>query len=102
MDRRVVEVEVRREPSGYWAHVRELEGCFASGETLDELMEALREAISLYVGDEEPERILTRLTGLRVELEPNLRPADADGLTQPPARRRRQAHRDDRPSDAGA
>lgn len=33
---------------GYEAAVKELPGCFAAGETLDELHEALTEAISLY------------------------------------------------------
>lgn len=35
----------------YWAEVEELPGCFASGATLDELREALIEAISIYVAD---------------------------------------------------
>jgi predicted RNase H-like HicB family nuclease len=39
------------EDGSLWAEVRELPGCFASGETLDELREALEEAISLYVAD---------------------------------------------------
>ena len=38
-----------------WAEVNELPGCFASGETLDQLREALEEAISLYVTDD-PDR----------------------------------------------
>jgi predicted RNase H-like HicB family nuclease len=42
---------VVRERGAYWAEVSELPGCFASGETLDELMAALREAIALYVDD---------------------------------------------------
>jgi predicted RNase H-like HicB family nuclease len=33
--------------------VKELPGCFAAGDTLDELLEALREGISLCL-DEEP------------------------------------------------
>ena len=102
MGKRTVEVDVRRERSGYWAQVRELEGCFASGDTLDELIDALREAIALYIGDEQPERLLIRLTGLQLELEPELRPAQADQLNRPPGRRRRRSHPDDTASDAGA
>ena len=34
-----------------WADVIELPGCFASGGNLDELMEALREAIELYLSE---------------------------------------------------
>ena len=35
--------------SGYWASVRELPGCFSSGDTLEELQENLREAIMLHL-----------------------------------------------------
>jgi predicted RNase H-like HicB family nuclease len=34
-----------------WAEVEELPGCFASGQDLDELMEAVAEAISLYLSE---------------------------------------------------
>jgi predicted RNase H-like HicB family nuclease len=45
-------IEVHHEDDGsYWAEVRELPGCFASGQTLDELREALGEAISLVLCD---------------------------------------------------
>lgn len=37
---------------GFWAEVKELPGCFASGFTLDELQESLEEAISLYLSEE--------------------------------------------------
>jgi len=33
------------EEGGYWAEVEELPGCFASGETLDELERDVKEAI---------------------------------------------------------
>jgi predicted RNase H-like HicB family nuclease len=33
----------------YWAEVPELPGCFAVGDTLDELSESLREAVALYL-----------------------------------------------------
>jgi predicted RNase H-like HicB family nuclease len=46
-------VRVHHEDDGsYWAQVKELPGCFASGDTLDELWEALQEAISLYLADD--------------------------------------------------
>ena len=44
-------VFVRREDGAYWAEVAELPGCFASGRTLDELKDAVVEAITLYVDD---------------------------------------------------
>ena len=39
-------VEVHDEDGVLWGQVVELPGCFATGETLDELMEALGEAIA--------------------------------------------------------
>ena len=46
-----LKVEVHQEGTGYWAHVVELPGCFASGRSLDELHEAVGDAIGLYVWD---------------------------------------------------
>jgi predicted RNase H-like HicB family nuclease len=34
---------------GYWAEVEELPGCFASGDTLDELEEDVKNAIETYI-----------------------------------------------------
>ena len=35
--------------TGFWAEVEELPGCFASGETLDELESDVRDAIETYL-----------------------------------------------------
>lgn len=40
------------EKGSYWADVPELPGCFASGDTLDELFHSLREGIGLCLADE--------------------------------------------------
>jgi predicted RNase H-like HicB family nuclease len=45
-------VEVHREDGTFWAEVLELPGCFASGDTKEELEEALAEAVSLYLTNE--------------------------------------------------
>lgn len=42
------------ETDSFWASVVELPGCFASGKTEDELLEALAEAIGMYMEDLEP------------------------------------------------
>lgn len=39
------------ESSELWAEVEELPGCFASGANMDELREALSEAVSLYLSE---------------------------------------------------
>ena len=41
-------VRVHEEDGSYWAEVLELPGCFASGDTLDELRASLDEAIRLH------------------------------------------------------
>jgi predicted RNase H-like HicB family nuclease len=40
---------VHHEEGSLWVEVTEMPGCFASGETMDELIEALTEAMSLYM-----------------------------------------------------
>jgi len=104
---RTFRVEVERALPGYWGSAPELPGCFASGETLDELLEAMSEAIALYItaGDDDEladedaplERILSRVTSLELEVTPDLRPPGTDSLNRLPERRKRQAHRDDWP-----
>lgn len=100
MDRQTLTVDIHREPPGYWAHVRELKGCFASGSTFDELLVALHDAVAMYVGEDELDRILTRVSVLQLEVEPDLRPAESEQLDSAPAGRKRQAHRDDWPPES--
>ncbi len=38
---------IHEEDGSYWAEVKELPGCFASGHTYDELMQGLYEAIEM-------------------------------------------------------
>jgi len=52
---RSLNVRVNYEGGMYWAQVTEWPGCFASGETLEELTEALEEAITLYTTPEDQE-----------------------------------------------
>lgn len=44
-------VRVHHEDDSFWAEVLDLPGCFATGKDLEELREALEEAISLYLTD---------------------------------------------------
>lgn len=43
------------EEGGYWAEVPALPGCVSQGETLDELMVNVREAIQAWLAAEEPD-----------------------------------------------
>jgi predicted RNase H-like HicB family nuclease len=47
-----LQVTVHEEDGMYWAEVPSHPGLFASGETMDELLEALGEAWSLYNSDD--------------------------------------------------
>lgn len=50
--------QIHQEDGSYWADVPELPGVFATGETLDELIESLREGVGLVLaGDNGPEAI---------------------------------------------
>lgn len=44
---------MRIEEGSYWADVLELPGCFAAGDTLDELFRSLQESVALYLDDAE-------------------------------------------------
>jgi len=53
-DERAVDLsaKIEKDDDGMlWAQVEQLPGCFASGETIPELLEALTEAVSLYLAD---------------------------------------------------
>lgn len=43
---------IHEEDGSYWAEVKEPPGCFASGRTLDEVMEGLSEAVALCLPEE--------------------------------------------------
>ena len=64
MAEREFRVLVHEEDGSYWAEVEDLPGCFASGGTLDELREAVVEAITLWLTNGEastgPERSVSR------------------------------------------
>ncbi len=44
-----ITIRIHAEDEGLWAEVLELPGCFASGSNIEELEEALQEAVSLYL-----------------------------------------------------
>jgi predicted RNase H-like HicB family nuclease len=52
-------VQVHQEDGMYWAEVPTHPGLFASGETMDELLEAVGEAWHLYTHDDEAARPVT-------------------------------------------
>ncbi len=55
---------IHHEDGSYWAEIPDLPGVFASGDTVDELLEGLKEAVGLYLGDSEAGS--TELSGLKL------------------------------------
>lgn len=56
-------LEVHHEgKNGFWAEVKELPGCFASGHTLEELYDSLEEAVGLYLSSDKATVTVTRPT----------------------------------------
>lgn len=53
---------IHNEHGSYWAEVPDLPGCFASGDTLDELFKSLQEGVALYLADEGEESGPLRVT----------------------------------------
>jgi predicted RNase H-like HicB family nuclease len=51
-------VTVHHEDGSFWAEVDDLPGCFAQGATMEELMEALTEAVGLYLSTPETTTIV--------------------------------------------
>ena len=50
----IVLVHEDLEFGGYWGECPELPGCFSQGETVDELMEHMKEAVELYLDESSP------------------------------------------------
>jgi predicted RNase H-like HicB family nuclease len=71
MQQLALHVDVHREDGSYWAEVRELPGCFASGDTVAELIESVEEAVALYLAPAEGEApsVAIELAGFELSLE---------------------------------
>ena len=69
-----VSVIIERDEHGYYAYAPELDGCQTQGDSLDEVMDNIREAVELYLGtldDDERRAALSRqilTTSLEVQV----------------------------------
>jgi predicted RNase H-like HicB family nuclease len=63
-----LKADVHREDGMYWAEVPSHPGLFASGETMDELIEALGEAWLLYTHHEQPAESALRVAAQSVNV----------------------------------
>jgi len=60
-------VLIHEEDGSYWAEVKELPGCFASGHDLEELKDAVLEAIELYLADDDDATPQKRMATARID-----------------------------------
>ena len=65
---------IHLEDGSYWADVPQLPGCFASGDSLDELFDSLREGVQLYLNEaktaEPPSRSLQLVSAVLGDVVP--------------------------------
>ena len=66
-----VTVIIEKDEFGYYAYCSELKGCHTQGDTLDEVLKNIKEAVELYLEtlDEEERRILLNKEILTTSLE---------------------------------
>ena len=50
-----IDVILHKEENGYWAEVPALKGCFSQGETIEEITENIKEAITAWFSVDIPE-----------------------------------------------
>lgn len=50
-----IDVVLHKEGNGYWAEVPALKGCFSQGETIEEITENIKEAITAWFSVDIPE-----------------------------------------------
>jgi predicted RNase H-like HicB family nuclease len=68
-DRMELTANIRHEEGMYWAEVEQLPGCFASGESVSELIASLEEAVSLYLASDLDEPVETRLASVSLHAD---------------------------------
>lgn len=49
------DIVLHKEDNGYWAEVPALKGCYTQGETIDEIKENIKEAISAWFSVDLPQ-----------------------------------------------
>lgn len=67
-----VSVVVEKDENGYYAYAPELEGCQSQGDTLDEVMSNIKEAVELYLetltDEERRERLSDEILTASIEV----------------------------------
>ena len=69
-----ISVVIEKDEDGYYAYCPELQGCYSQGETYEEVIENIRDAIKLHIedridrGEKIPQPEMTSLTTIEVAL----------------------------------
>lgn len=67
-----VSVVVEKDKNGYYAYCPELQGCYSQGDTYEEVVENIRDAIKLHIedrlirGEEIPQPEITSIANIEV------------------------------------
>lgn len=61
-------VRIHHEDGMFWSEIDELPGCFASGETEAELLEAIQEAVSLYLSSPDRATVSAEVTAMKLKV----------------------------------
>lgn len=56
---------IEKDEDGYYAYAPELEGCHSQGDTLDETLANIQEALALYLETMSPEEIRQAIEGMQ-------------------------------------
>jgi len=69
-----ISVVIEKDRDGYFAYCPELQGCYSQGETYEEVLENIKDAIKLHIedmlesGEEIPQVEIINLTSVEVEI----------------------------------
>ena len=69
-----ISIVVEKNKDGYYAYCPELQGCYSQGDTYEEAVENIRDAIKLHIedrlaeGEEIPQSEMTSLTNIEVSV----------------------------------
>ncbi len=69
-----VSIVIEKDANGYYAFSPELEGCHSQGETLDEVLKNIKEAVQLYIEtlSEEEKRLYLNKEILTTSIDVNV------------------------------
>lgn len=74
--------KTHKEDNGFWAEGIELPGCFTQGDTIEELLENMKEALNLYIDEPSDSDDLADLPDNNIKLNKNIVEVPVDPLIE--------------------